>query len=645
MTACRPVAVLIAGLLALVAVPAAAEYGEAPMLAAQVQGGQLAPVGERLPKVPLVLDFAAMGKQPGRYGGTLRMLMARAKDTRQMAVYGYARLVAYSPGTLEIEPDILERLDVEDGRIFTLRLREGHRWSDGAPFTAEDFRYWWEDVANDPQLSPAGPSTEMLVDGKPPVFEVLDRRTVRFTWGKPNPDFLPALAGASPLYIYRPSHYLKQFHAKHANKDHLDVKVTAAAQRNWSALHNKLDNLNRFDNPELPVLQPWRPMSEATANRFVFLRNPYFHRVDPAGNQLPYIDQVIFDAASTGLIPAKAGAGDSDLQARYLSFDDYTFLKQAESRSNYETYLWRTERGAHLALYPNLNARDLVWRALLRDVRFRRALSLAINRHEINQVIYYGLAIEANNTVLPESPLFRSEYQRRWTGFDLKQANALLDEMGLTKRDSRGVRLMPDGRPLEIVVETAGESSEQTDVLELIRDGWMSAGIKLFSKPIQRTVFRNRVFAGETTMSIWFGLENGLAAADNSPFELAPTDQALLQWPRWGQFYQTGGQAGEPIDMEGPRRLMDLYFEWRGARNKADRTRIWHEMLSIYTDGVFSIGLTCGVLQPVVVARTLYNVPEKGVYNWDPGAHFGIYRPDTFWFGPDRAKTASAATK
>ncbi|WP_193185216.1 ABC transporter substrate-binding protein [Nisaea sediminum] len=618
---------------------ATASAGEVPYLAKDVASGVLPPVTERLPQPPLTVDLAARGQTPGKYGGALRMLMARSKDTRQMTVYGYARLVSHQPGDFELFADILERFEVEEERVFTFTLRRNHRWSDGHPFTTEDFRYFWEDVANSPELSPAGPPNLMLVDGEAPLFQVLDERTVRYSWSKPNPDFLPSLAKASPLYLYRPAHYLKPFHAAYASEEELAKRVEDAHQRNWAALHNKMDNLYRMDNPDLPVLQPWKVTGSATSTRFRFERNPYFHRVDPEGRQLPYIDEVIFDVASPGLIPAKVGSGDADLQARYLSFDDYTFLKQAEDRFPFETRLWRTAKGSQVALFPNLNAADPVWRELFRDVRFRRALSMAINRHEINQVIYYGLAYEGNDTVLPASPLYEKDYQTRWAQFDLKQANRLLDEIGLP-RDEDGIRHLPDGRPLELIVETAGESTKQTDILSLIHDSWLEAGIKLFTRPSQRNVFRNRVFAGETLVSVWSGVENGLATADTSPADFVPYSQQQLQWPKWGQYIETGEQSGEEIALEPARRLRALYYRWRDAGTRAAKRAAWKEILEINADQVFSIGLVSGVLQPVVVHSNLQNVPKEAIYNWDPGAHFGVYLPDTFWFGETPAKSA-----
>ena len=615
-------------LFALILVPAfalAQNFVEPPMLRLDVSTGRLPPAEKRLPQPPLVVRVGA----PGKHGGELNSLVGRSRDTRLLVVYGYARLVGYDRN-LEFVPDILESFEVQDGRIFTLKLRKGHRWSDGHPFTAEDFRYYWEDVANNKELSPAGPPRELLVDGEPPKFEVLSDTVVRYTWPKPNPHFLPRQAGASPLFIYRPAHYLKPFHKKYSEKVR-KAEADGTAKRRWSAVHNRADNLYESDNPDLPTLQPWMNTTRPPADRFVAVRNPYFHRVDERGQQLPYIDRFVLAVADPKLIPAKTGAGEADLQARDVHFNNYTFLKQGEKQNGYRTLLWRPGKGSHFALFPNLNTRDPVWRELLRDVRFRRALSLAIDRSLVNQVLYFGLAIESNNTVLPESPLFREAYRDRWARYDRRAASQLLDELGL-KKGRDGIRRLPDGRPLEIIVETAGESTEHSDVLELIRETWREVGIKAFTKPSQREAWRNRIYSGETVMAVWGGIENGLATPDSSPDELAPMSQAQLQWPKFGQYLETGGKSGEPVDMPAVKELQRLYRMWLDAKNRREREQAWHAMLELHADQQFTIGVVSGVPQPVVARDTLMNVPERGFYNWDPGAFFGIYRPDTFWF-------------
>ncbi|HEX6959077.1 MAG TPA: ABC transporter substrate-binding protein [Ferrovibrio sp.] len=606
------------------------ELQETSSLAADVAAGRLPPIEKRVPEHPLVVSF----KQPnmiGQQGGELRTLIGRMRDLRLLSVIGYTRLVVYNE-KFDFVPDLVESFDVKQQRIFTFHLRPGHKWSDGAPFTSEDFRYYWEDVALNKDLSPSGPPVEFLVDGELPKVSFPDELTIRYEWSKPNPDFLPRLAGAAPLYIYRPAHYMKKFHVKYADPAVLKQEVAAAKQRNWAALHNKLDNMYELDNPDLPTLNPWVITTRPPAIRFVAQRNPYFHRVDTNGVQLPYIDQLVLTQADAKLIPAKAGAGEADLQFRNIDFNNFTFLKENEKRAGYRTLLWRTAKGSHFTLYPNLNCNDPIWRQLNRDPRFRHALSLAIDRQAINESLFFGLAIESNNTVLPNSPLFKPEYQTQNATFDPATANRLLDQIGLTKRDDNGTRLLPDGRPLEIIVETAGEDTEQTDILELIGENWAKIGVKLFAKPSQRDIVRNRIFSGEAIMSVWTGLENGLAKADTIPNELAPTSQYQLQWPKWGQWHETHGQAGERIDMPAAQELYDLYQSWLGSADEAERARIWHRMLAIHADQTFTIGVISGVFQPIVANRKLMNIPKEGIFNWDPGAFIGLYRPETFWY-------------
>ena len=584
------------------------------------------------PVQPAVVDVPKVG----HHGGSLRMLVSNAQDTRLLVVYGYARLVGYD-AELNLVPDILEEVEVEDGRQFTMRLRAGHRWSDGAPFTSEDFRYWWEDVASNEQLSPIGPPVELRVDGEWPRVEILDERTVRYSWSKPNPFFLPALAGARPMFIYAPAHYLKQFHERYADPDELARLIEADRARDWAQLHGRRDRMYRFDNPELPTLQPWVLQNPPPASRFVAERNPHFHRVDQTGQQLPYIDRVLLDVVDSRLIAVKTGTGETDLQARGLAFKDYTFLKQSEDQNDLRTHLWQTARGAHLALFPNLNANDEVWRDLFRDVRFRRALSLGIERDDINQTFYFGLALAGNNSVLPQSQLYRPEYRYRWAEYDPELANRLLDEIGLTKRNDEGIRLLPDGRPMDLIIETAGESEEETDILQLVQENWLELGIKAYVKPLQRQVLRNRIFAGETLMALWFGLENGIPSGDMSPHEFAPTSQQQYQWPKWGQYFETSGKVGEPPNLPEAERLLGLFDAWREAPTTEARREIWHQILEIYSEQVFSIGIIAAVPQPVVADEDLRNLPDEAIFNWEPGAQFGIHRPDTFWFDDGHA--------
>ena len=292
--------------------------------------------------------------------------------------------------------------------------------------------------------------------------------------------------------------------------------------------------------------------------------------------------------------------------------------------------LWPQAKGSEMALMPNLNVKDPAWAKVMQNPDVRRALSLGIDREDINQAIYFGLAKPTANAVLPGSPLYKEEYAQAYAAFDPDKANALLDEAGL-KRGPDGIRQLADGRPMEIIVETAGERSSEIDILQLIAESWRKIGVKLFTKPSQRDILRRRVGNGETAMSVWYGLDRGLATADMDPEELAPVSSLQPQWPDYGRYVETKGVAGTEPDGK-VKELRDLYVEWRTATDPARQREIWDQMLSIFTDQVFTIGIVSGSLQPVVVSKKLKNVPEEGVWAFEPTLFFGHYLPDTFYF-------------
>src|SRR3954467_6538089 len=611
--------------------PAAAAFVETPFFAERVQRGELPEVSARLPRQPLTIDLVAKGRSVGKPGGEVATLIARARDIRYMSVHSYARLAGYNE-KLALEPDILASLDNDNDQVFTFHLREGHRWSDGKPFTAEDFRYFWEDIAHNSELSPTGLPEFLLINGQPPRFEVLDERTVRYSWDKPNPRFLPILAGPRDPYLYRPAHYLKRFQAKDPDKGKLEDAAKKQKLKSWAALHNRMDDMFENTNPDLPTLQGWRVTNASPATRFVFERNPYYHRVDTEGQQLPYVDRVILDVAAGGLMAAKANAGEADLLFRGLSMGDIPILKEGERAKGYTTLLWPYARGSELALYPNLNASDPGWRALNRDLRYRRALSLGIDRKTLNNALLFGLGTEGNNTIVAESPLFSPEFRTTNAAYDPGAASRLLDEIGLTKRNGAGIRLLPDGRELEIIVETDGETNLIIDGLTLIAEFWREIGVKLFIKPQERTILRKRAYAGLTVMVAAQGMDNAVPTLEMPPTELAPLRQDNYTWSKWGQYVETGGRMGEAPALPEAQRLIALYETWMGTSDDEAQAHVWREMLMNHAENQWSIGTVAGALQPIIARSGLINVPDRAIYSWEPTSLLGIYRIDEFYW-------------
>ena len=603
---------------------------DSAFLADRVATGELPELSERLPVNPRVINLASMGRVSGQHGGKIRMLIGRQKDIRYVPINSYSRLVGYNE-KLDLVPDILESYSIDEGRIFTFFLREGHKWSDGSELTADDFEYYWNDVVLNTDYLRGGPPESLKVKNKIARFEKLDKLTVRYSWDDPKPQFLSRLAAPIPQTLALPSKYLRQFHASYQSAEKLAALIKENRVDDWIGLHRKMSRQNRPENPYLPTLEAWRPTTAPPAEQFIFERNPYFHRVDENGRQLPYIDKMELNVSSAEIIGAKTATGESDLQVTGIGLSDYTLMKEAESRFPIKVSLWRRSRGSSIALYPNLNCTDKVWRKLFHDVRMRRAMSLAVNRREINQVIYYGLAHESANTVLPESPLYRPEYASAWSSHDPEQANVLLDELGMQERAANGVRLLPDGRLANITIESTGESTLETDVLELITDHFRQIGIALFIRSSQRDIFRSRVKGGDVLMSVFGGIDNGLPSADMPPTRFAPTRDDQLQWPVWGIHYMSGKFQGEAPDLPEVQELGRLLDAWMATTTTEQRAEIWASMLAIHADQVFSIGTVNGAMQPVVRSAKMRNIPDVALLGFEPTSYLGVYMPDTFW--------------
>ena len=309
--------------------------------------------------------------------------------------------------------------------------------------------------------------------------------------------------------------------------------------------------------------------------------------------------------AERAVISVKTSTGEAgSAGAVSVPFDQVPFLrKNRAARRAIASYLWNTGVPSTVAIYPNLTTSEPVVRKLLHDRRFRQALSLGINREEINQILYYGLGLPGQNTVL-RSPAGHEEPRMAYARFDLAQANRLLNAMGLTARDGRGFRLRPDGWRLDLIVETSGEETEHTDVLELVKDTWGDLGIELLIRPSQLEVFRRRVFSGEAMMSAYNGnFGFGLPTPDMSPDWLAPVSQQQLQWPKWGAYFEARAGRGEAPTIRRPGASSSSTSDGSCPATRTSALRVWAEMLDINAEEVFTIGIVGGTLQPIVVVK------------------------------------------
>ncbi|MCH8291996.1 ABC transporter substrate-binding protein [Candidatus Poribacteria bacterium] len=423
------------------------DFHEAPMLHQRVQSKELPPVGERLPENPLVV---IPPDQMGPYGGTWTRFATGPSDIGiYKARLSYDGLVRWGPMGTKILPNLAARWEIEDeGRMYTFWLRRGVHWSDGHPFSVDDILFWYEYVLKNPDLTPTIPR-QFQRDGEPMQVEKVDDYTVRFRFKTPYGLFLKVLAsGRGYQVVDYPAHYLKQYHPDFVSQQRLEEMAKKAQFDFWYQLFE-----DRFEwrNRDTPRLWPWLVKKPPPAQPTIFERNPYYWKVDPEGNQLPYIDYMTFEIFDTETINLKAINGEMGMQGRHLQFDNYPLFTENSNHRGYRVLHWMSSGGGTV-LAPNLNHKDPVLRKIIGDRRFRIALSHAIDRDELNQLSYFGVGTPRQVAPPPLSPFHEPEYERAYIEYDPETANRLLDEMGLSKRNRKGICLRPDGKPLQLLL-------------------------------------------------------------------------------------------------------------------------------------------------------------------------------------------------
>jgi peptide/nickel transport system substrate-binding protein len=568
------------------------EFNEAPMLAAMVEAGQLPPVEERLPAEPLVVQPVS---SIGQYGGTWRRAFTGVRDFHAFGRLNYEPMLRWPRNPQDsVQPGLAKEWEWSDGgRTLTLKLREGLKWSDGAPFTVNDIIFWWEDIENDTNITSA-PHAEWVVNGQPMTLEKVDDLTIRLKFAGPNG--LAETVGLAfhgnqwPLNFERfgffaPRHYLEQFHPKY-NTELAD----------YALFEEKADDFNI----ERPVMTPWMIREwSAGATEMVAKRNPYYWKVDPAGNQLPYIDELHFTLVpDTEAANLMAMAGEIDMQDRHMDFNKYPVFQENAAAGGYHVKTWSNAAASAVTFFPNQSYGDPKYRELMQNLNFRKALSLGIDRSLINDVGFLGQAVPRTETVVPDSPYYQPDIEAIYAEFDPEQAKALLDEIGLPV-GADGFRTFADGSPLELLVETHFTSGPLLDSVELAAENWNAIGLKTAVQPKNRDVYWPRAGANEVMIAVW-GTDRGLVPMVDPIYQF-PFDERSWMGPSFGIWYKTAGAQGEEPTPEF-KEMMALYDEYKVTVDPARQVEIGKELVRRSTENLYTIG-TVGMNPGVVIIK------------------------------------------
>lgn len=583
-------------------------FQEAPMLAALSAAGKLPPVAERLPENPLVI---VPPEQCGPYGGTWARF---ATDTGDAGVYearlSYDGFVRWDAMGRRIVPNLATRWEIADGgRSYTFWLRRGVRWSDGQPFTANDLMFWYEDVLQNPELTPVV-SVDFRRGGEVVKLEKLDDYAVRFRFKEPHGLFLQMMAsGLSYPLVGYPAHYLKQFHAAYVPKEQLEARAKARGFHFWYQLFGERRD---WRNPECPRLWAWL-IKDPAAVPITFERNPYYWKVDPEGRQLPYLDRVSFGIFDVETINLKAINGEAGMQSRHMDFANYPLFMENRRRGRYRVLHWVSAGGSVMQLAPNLNQKtDAVLREVFGDPRFRIALSHAIDRAAINEVCYFAIGKPRQLCPPVASPYYAPDYERAHIEYDPARANALLDEMGLNRRNGDGVRLRPDGRPFSIFIETTSMTGN-AKMLEMVAHDWTAVGVKTEVKVTARQLYYARKAALLHHVGVWWPADELVPLIDPRWFlPFSPESIHAIGYARW---FTSGGKAG--VEPQGDiRRCIELYREIQRTPDEGEHRRLFREIIELNRKNLWVIGTIGEVPTLVIASDRMRNVPEVAVYGW-----------------------------
>jgi len=583
------------------------EYTEAPSLAERVASGELPPLAERLPEDPLVVSpisevgtycgpVVGWGVNPNSYGNDV----VSSRTQFPIGVY---------PDYATFAPQIAESYELsEDSKSFTLKLRKGMRWSDGEPVTAADIMYWYEDVLLNEDLTPAI-SNNYKPGGEVMTVTQVDDFTVTFSFAVPYPIIIELLTSAQ---VVQPRHYLEQWHKKY----NPEVETTASNEGydtwvlQYQAIAGTGDNQ---ENPDLPVLDPWAlSRADEFGNKY-YDRNPYYWKVDTQGQQLPYAEQQI--RRLTGNLETtilQVRNGEIDFGAEQLQLKDIAVLREGQEAGGYKALLWQGVTGSERRYQFNLTIEEPGLNEIFNDVRFRQAMSLAINRDEINETLFFGQATPRQFTVPPSVSLYEDWMGEHYAAYDVDQANQLLDEMGL-ERGEDGIRLRSDGQPLTFTIEDAN-FNESMD--ELIVDYWRAVGVDAQIRSLTRELYSERTQANEVQASEWYGDIVDEINLRIRPVSFRPPwgiDNVPHSGALWHQWYLSDGAEG----VEPPEEIKELYtlaeqFQ-QSQRGTPEFEETGKALLTKNLEGLYLIGTVGLAPSPVVISNALRNFPEEGI--------------------------------
>jgi peptide/nickel transport system substrate-binding protein len=613
------------------------------MLAELVKAGKLPPVEQRVPMEPLVIKPV---ESIGKYGGIWRRAFTGPGDGENgNRIISLDKPVFWDYQGARQKPGIFKSWEIADGgKTITFSMRKGHKWSDGADFTADDVMFWYQDIYQNKDIV-GTPASEMSINGKAGVLEKVDETTVRFKFQDPYPGFLDIIGGSTFIGSsqdqgdlgrgpFAPAHYLKQYLPKYSDQAKLDAAAKAGNFDGWLSMFKF--KLSWRLNPDLPTIGPWKTTSPINTPSWTLERNPFFYAVDPEGNQLPYIDKIQMTLAENlEVANLRAIAGEYDWQERHMDLGKLPVFLDNQQKGDYTVRLDPSANGSDCTIQCNQSfSGDPEIAKWLRNRDFRHAVALGIDRDQLNEAFWIGVGTAGSPVPDETSPYNPGpEWRKKWATLDVAQANQLLDKIGLEKKNADGIRLRTDnGQPLRIEMITVGGSFVPFPKIgEMLAQQLKKIGLQFDAVEQERSLMERRRDGNDLQTVLWGN--DGSELLLGYPYHTLPVSPQQFIAPEIGKWFASGGSQGMKPEDPQLAKALDLFKSAPGLE-EAERIKQIQEIWKIVTEEAYTIGtvgLSPAVMGVRITKNTLGNVPARQ-FNGQHGRTPGAAQPSTFFY-------------
>ncbi|ULL15209.1 ABC transporter substrate-binding protein [Paenibacillus sp. H1-7] len=604
-------------------------FKEAPMLNKLVSSGTLKPVAERMPvKEDIMVEKVV--EETGTYGGDWKLPWGGPNDRWTVGQPTEEALFRFNKDGSTVEPNVAKGYDVnKDSTEFTVYLRKGMKWSDGMPFTADDVIFYWEHMLTKETFGKKIYDAYYSVDpvsGEKALAKVtkVDDYTFKVVHKYPSVQFLERVA-IDNKWFFAPAHFQKTILPEFVGDD----KALEIAKK-WGFEDIKsflvATGYYYWVYPQIPTLRAWVAKNDPNSDQFIMERNPYFWKVDSAGNQLPYMDRIV---AAKVQDPAQRILGTlaGDFNLLEFDFKDFTVLKENEKKANFRVIPWNTPAWSSAGIQLNQTIADPNLRKLFQDIRFREALSIAVDRKEISEIVTNGLGAPQQASV-PEGLVgYQKGWAEQWSQFNPQRANQILDEIGLTQRDKNNFRLHPDGSDLTITIVEASTST--APFLELVKKYYEAVGIKVDLKVVDQGTHQEQKYSNKipaTTENI------SIVNVSFRPDTLVPLRVLTPWYGSYGLYTSSNGKEG--VKPEGDVALiLDYWNKVKASTTKEEINKWGNEIVKLHQKNQWIIGYAGPTPKLIVASNKMHNVPKDLIHS-DEFRSLGHGHPSQFFIKP-----------